>query len=206
VRSQCAVLARGGAEIPAHQNEGKSGDENGLEQCGERGSAKSAHHASLNIAGIGNNHDSTQIFSILENWKRINVQGGILNADKIAGGRADFYGTERFGRRLIESHGKPRSDGADGAGRIIDGDAAEAFTGNKPVEKMAESFGGDFVARGFDRLGDVSRDDRGAARLFIAQIPAFGAELDEGVAKRDARHADGQRQDKIESPSQFRSS
>src|SRR5258708_37372584 len=87
-------IGEGSAEIPAHQNEGKSGDENRLKQRGETGGAKSAHHPSLNIAGIGNDHDGAQKISILENGKRVDVEGGILDTDKIAGGGAGVYGMQ----------------------------------------------------------------------------------------------------------------
>ena len=54
--------------------------------------------------------------------------------------------------------------------------------------------------------GDVFRDDGGAPGQFVSQIPAFGADFEKGVAERHAGDADGQWEDKIQSPSQFSSS
>jgi len=177
-----------------------------LDQRGEQGSAQRADDAGLYVTGIGDDDDDAEKFSLLEDGQRIDVEGGILNSNKIAGWRANFPRAESFGRRLIESHGKSRGDAADGAGRIVDSDAAEAFAGHITVEKVAESFRSDFVTRGFDSFRDVFRDDSRASGQFVSQIPAFGADLEKGIAERYAGDADGQWQDKIQSPSHFRSS
>src|SRR5690242_2701943 len=83
---------------------------------------------------------------------------------------------KRFSGRLIETYGKTRSDAADGTGRIVDGDAAEAFAGDKSVKKMAERLRSDFVARGFDPFGDIFCDDGRTPGQLIAQILAFRSE------------------------------
>jgi len=124
-------------EIPAHKNEGEGGDEDGLNQGSERGRAQNAHHASLNVAGVGNNHNDTEKFSLVDDGKRIDVQSGILNGNKIAGRGDEFHGAKCFRGRLIESHGESRGNGANGAGRIVNSDAAEAFAWYVTIEKMA---------------------------------------------------------------------
>ena len=130
-------VGEGRDEIPAHENEGQRGDENGLDQRGKGGCAQRAHQASLYIAGIGDDHDDAEKFAILENGKRIDIQGGTINGYKIAGWRTNFCGAKGFGRRLIESHGESGGNGADGAGRIVDRDPAKAFAGHITIEKMA---------------------------------------------------------------------
>ena len=103
-------------------------------------------------------------------------------------------------------HGKSRGDGANSAGRIVDGDATGAFARDVTIKEMAQRFRSEFVTGRFDGVGDVIRDDGRAAGLLVPQIPAFGTDLKKGIAEGYAGDADGQRQDKIQSPSHFRSS
>jgi hypothetical protein len=133
----------------------------------------------------------------VQDRQRIDVQGRILDSDKIAGWRADFCGAKRFGGRLIESHRESRGNGAGSAGRIVNSDAAETFAGHVTVEKTAQRFRSDYVGGRLDRFSDVFRDDGGAPGQFVAQIPAFGANLENRVTERDARDADSQWQNKI---------
>src|SRR5208282_2806784 len=199
---ECVQPLRGGGqgrrEIPSDQNEGKRGDQEGLQNSGEKRIAKGERNAPFDVGSVIDDDEGAGLFGVAMERQGVGVERVSGDVKKLTETRVELRGCIGRGGARAESVREARSNRQHGAEGIVDRDAEEMLALAKPLDDALEIFVVGASRERFETLLKALGEGGGAARQVVAQIAALRAHLVAGVKKGNADNADGERQHKLQ--------